>query len=205
MPKWSRAPNRVWVFVSQIDEGEHAAQPLEHVRAPLLVAVQDHLRIALGGEGVAQREQLLAQRLVVVDLAVVGDDQRAVLVVDRLRAAAQVDDAQAAVPQGRMLVDIAALAVGAAMRDDVRHPLQDGTFHINRHVIDETGDTAHGYGAPSSSVSSISSFMVLPGPRPTPILPVSLANSCAVPVSEATPAAWRRAAVQWGSCMTTPV
>jgi hypothetical protein len=73
---------------------EHAVDALEHRGAPLLVAVDDHLGVGVVGlEDVAAGEQLLAQRQVVVDLAVEDDLDAAVLVRHRLvRRRREVDD-----------------------------------------------------------------------------------------------------------------
>ncbi len=124
-------------------EREHAADLLQQVHAPLLIAVQQHFRVAFGGEGVARRDQFLTQRLVIVDLAVEGDDQRAVFVVDGLLAAAEVDDAQPPVPQRGVLVDVMALVIRPAMRDDVGHALEHRALDIDGHVVDESCDTTH--------------------------------------------------------------
>src|SRR5688500_1891863 len=59
---------------------------------------------------------------VVVDLAVVGDPDGVVLVGQRLMAAGEIDDAEAAVAERRVAVDVQAGAVGSAVRDDVAHP-----------------------------------------------------------------------------------
>ena len=60
--------------------------------------------------------ELAAQLAVVVDLAVADQPDRAVGVAQRLLAAFEVDDRQAAMPERRALVVIDAFAVGAAMR-----------------------------------------------------------------------------------------
>ena len=60
----------------------------------LLVEVDDDLGVAVGRQAVAGPQQLAAQLGVVVDLAVEDDDDRAVLVVDRLVAGVEVDDPQ---------------------------------------------------------------------------------------------------------------
>ena len=45
------------------DKGEHAPQLIEKLWAVLLIAVEQHLRVGLGGEHVALLEQLLPQGL----------------------------------------------------------------------------------------------------------------------------------------------
>ena len=84
-------------------EGEHPvqlAQQLGGVAAGLLVAMDEHLRVGVGAEAVALRQQWLAQAEVVVQLAVVREPDRAVLVAERLPALfREVDDGEPAVRQ----------------------------------------------------------------------------------------------------------
>ncbi len=76
-------------------EGEHAVQARHAGRALLLVEVDDRLGVGARAVRVALGLELGAQRLVVVDLAVVGDPDGAVLVGHRLVAGGrQVDDRQ---------------------------------------------------------------------------------------------------------------
>ena len=124
-------------------EGEHASNLLQQFHAPLLIAMQQHLGVAFGGEGVAGLDKLFAKRLIVVDLTVEGDDQRTVLVINRLLAATQIDDAQSAVPQRRMLVDVMPLAVRSTMRDDIGHALEHRALGIDGHIVDESSDSTH--------------------------------------------------------------
>jgi hypothetical protein len=77
-------------------EGEHAPQVADAVLAVLLVEVQDDFHVGAGAEAVARREQPLAQLGAVVDLAVADQRDVAGLVEDRLGAALEIDDAQAA-------------------------------------------------------------------------------------------------------------
>src|SRR5262249_6492140 len=84
--------------------------------APLLVAVDDHLGVGAGAEGVAERFEARAQLGEVVDLAVEHRDDLAVLARHRLVAAREGDDRKAAGPEGRLAVAVEALRVGAAHR-----------------------------------------------------------------------------------------
>ena len=54
------------------DDAEHAAQVVDYVLAPVVVAHHDGLAIALGVEGVAETLELLAQLHVVVDFTIKG-------------------------------------------------------------------------------------------------------------------------------------
>ena len=105
-------------------DGEHAAQPLPEARAPLFVAVHEHLGVAARAEAVACALELVHQLAVVVDLAVLDDGDGPVLVRDRLVAARQVDDRKAARRDPDGAVDVRALRVGAAVVERLRHPPQ---------------------------------------------------------------------------------
>ena len=69
----AREEQRLAVAIPQ-REREHAAEALHARFAPRLPRVDDDLGVAAGAEHVAERCQLRDQRLVVVDLAVVDDD-----------------------------------------------------------------------------------------------------------------------------------
>jgi len=73
-------------------EREHPVQALDHSLAPLLIAMNEHLGVGLGGERVPCGDQLGAKVEVVVDLAVLDDPYGGVFVVDRLVSAIDVDD-----------------------------------------------------------------------------------------------------------------
>src|SRR5688500_8909046 len=75
-------------------EGEHAAQAVHAVIAQFLVEVDDHLRVASGGEAVAPSLELGAQLHVVVDLAVEDHHHAAVLVADGLVARLEIYDGE---------------------------------------------------------------------------------------------------------------
>ena len=97
------------------DEREHAAQPVDDVLAPQVVAGDDRLGVALGRERRRPRRRArLAQLQVVVDLAVEDDPVAAVGVGHRLVAVLDVDERQPveaehgpAVPPGLVLVGAA--------------------------------------------------------------------------------------------------
>lgn len=74
-------------------EGIHAAHALQHVRAAPLIELEQHFAVALAGEHRALGDQLGADRLVIVDLAIEGQHQAAVMVRHWLCAGGrQVDD-----------------------------------------------------------------------------------------------------------------
>src|SRR5437764_159406 len=71
---------------------EHAVEPAGEVGAVLLVEVDEALGVGTGAEDVPPPLERVPQRRLVVDLAVVGNPDRLVLVGHRLRAAGEVDD-----------------------------------------------------------------------------------------------------------------
>ncbi|MNO50300.1 hypothetical protein D3C76_406710 [compost metagenome] len=82
-------------------QGEHAVELGQQGRAPGVVALEQHLGVAVGPEAVAQGLQLLAQFGEVVDGAVEGQRQAQGVVDHRLRRAVrQVHDLQAPMAQG---------------------------------------------------------------------------------------------------------
>ena len=124
------------------NKGKHAAQLL-HKLAPavLLIAVQQHLGVAVRRKGVPRRDKLLAQRLKVVDLAVVDQHKTLVFVVHRLRTVRKVNDAQAAEAERHIRIGIRTRAVRSAVDDQIHHVLHNLTL-----VFDFSGkpdDTAH--------------------------------------------------------------
>ena len=113
------------------DKGKHTAQLGSQCRAVFLIAVDDDLGVAVGLEDMALGLQFGTQIHEVVNFAVEHADNGAVLVVHRLLARGQVNDAQAAEAQrnGRARViaaDVVAFHIGTAVDDAVRHFVQDG-------------------------------------------------------------------------------
>ena len=83
-------------------EGEHPAQLVEHVLATLGPEVEENLRVGVRAEAVARLLEPVADRLVVVDLAVERDHVRAGVPAGHHRLGAvgrEVDDGEPAVPQ----------------------------------------------------------------------------------------------------------
>ena len=113
------------------DKGKHTAQLGSQCRAVFLIAVDDDLGVAVGLEDMALGLQFGTQIHEVVNFAVEHADNGAVLVVHRLLARGQVNDAQAAEAQrnGRARViaaDVVAFHIGTAVDDAIRHFVQDG-------------------------------------------------------------------------------
>ena len=77
--------------------------------------MDDDLGVALGAEDMAERGELGDQLLVVVDLAVVDDDDTSILVPQRLLARREIDDGQPLVAEADSRFDVQAFFVRAAM------------------------------------------------------------------------------------------
>ena len=106
-------------------ERELPVQAAQHPGAPLLVRVHQHFRIAAGAEAMPGGRQLGPQLEVVVDLAVVDDEHRAVFIPEGLRPTGHVDDAEAHVCQADARAGVAPAAVRTPMAQRARHAVQD--------------------------------------------------------------------------------
>ena len=126
-------------------EGEHPAQPLGKLFAPLFVAVDQDLGVAVALEDVALGDELPLEIEEVVDLAVEGDPDGPVLVGHRLRAGrGEIDDRQAPVPESERAFDVDAATVRTAMRDHVGHAGEElAVGGMRRISIQEATDAAH--------------------------------------------------------------
>ena len=113
----------------------------DQVLAVLLVQVDQYLGVAVGGEPVPARDQLLAQLDEVVDLSVEDRRDGAVLVVDGLASAGHVDDGESPHPQRRVGVGVVALSVGPPMSDEAAH--RPYLFGIGRAGGHDSSYTAH--------------------------------------------------------------
>ena len=85
--------------------------------------MEQNLGIAFAGKTVAGAQELTAQLLVVVDLAVESDDQIAVFVFHRLVTGVQIDDGQPSKAHGDVIIQIAPLAIWPTVYDAIRHSL----------------------------------------------------------------------------------
>ncbi len=121
LPTRSRARNSSCVALVPDREGKHAAQVFRTVSAVLIVSVNDRFGVAVGVEGVTEFFEFLAQFEIVVDLAVENDPGGAILVVDGLLPAFQVDDGEAAHGEADRAVDVKTVVVRPAMADRLVH------------------------------------------------------------------------------------
>ena len=111
-------------------EGEHAAQPVEAGRAPPAPGLEQDLGVGGGPEPDPGGRQLSPQRLIVVDLAIVADDQPVLLerLVGRGR---QVDDRQPAMAE----TDLGAVVLPLEDALGIRPAVRDRAQHARQHVI----------------------------------------------------------------------
>jgi len=95
--------------------------PLENVRAPLLVTVDDHFRIGTGAELMPLRLQLRPQLLVIVNFAIENDPDLLLRIRHRLMTARKIDDRQLPETQAKIIIKEIALVIGAPVHDGARH------------------------------------------------------------------------------------
>ena len=132
----------------------------------LLVEVDEHFRVAVCAEAMSLPLQLGAELPVVVDLAVLDDVDRPVLVGDRLVARLEVDDRQPAGGEGGGAVDEETVAVGPAVDERRTHagePLGVG----GPVCADDPADPAHApecSGHPSDGSLSLARYHAAPEP-----------------------------------------
>ena len=110
-------------------DAEHPAQLLCEHRPVLLVEVRQDLGVAAAREAVPAAPQVLTDRGVVVELAVLDRPDRAVLVREGLVPALDVDDAEAACTDRRARRDVRAAVVRATVRHRVGHAVEDVVRH----------------------------------------------------------------------------
>ena len=102
---------------------ELAANALRERQADLLVEVRQDLGVAVAREAVAA-EELAADVLVVVELAVLDGPDGGVLVADRLVAAFHVDDAEPPDAERDSGLEVRAAVVRPAVRHGIGHPIE---------------------------------------------------------------------------------
>ena len=123
------------------DKGEHATQLPGDLSAPLHVAVEHHLGVRGGLEGVAQLLELGAQGLEVINFSVIGQNITPVGAGHGLVAVSQVNDGQAAVGDGAVVIGIVALLVGATVNNGIAHGVKGSD--IRGRAGEKSGKTAH--------------------------------------------------------------
>jgi hypothetical protein len=101
-------------------EAEHPVEPPEARLSQVLVEMEDDLGVAPRPEDVAAR-QLVAEVVVVVDLAVEDEPERPVLVRHGLPAGVRIDDGKPRVTQDDAPLAAHPMAVGPAMGEGRQH------------------------------------------------------------------------------------
>ncbi len=124
-------------------EGEHAAQVLRRVRAPLLVGVDDGLGVAVGAEAVAEVFEPFFKLAEVVDLAVEDDPGGALFVGDGLLPAREVDDGEPPHGEPDVTLEVAPLLVRAAVMDGLVHAAEQRRVRRPPVKVDHADDATH--------------------------------------------------------------
>jgi len=111
-------------------EGKHAAQVLDAIAPILLVQMDNGFGVGGGAIAVPTPLQVSPQVQVVVDFAIVGDPDCAILVAHRLVAGGgEVNDGQTAMAQADGAADPAPLIVRATVTQDTVHLADEGFIH----------------------------------------------------------------------------
>src|SRR6185369_10439411 len=124
-------------------EGKHATQVVRTISAKLIVRVHNRFGVAVGVESVAQLLEFFAQLEIVVDLAVEDDPRAAILIVDGLLSALEVNDGQAAHRQTNGAVHVETVFIRAAMTDSFIHPPQQLLVNRLAVVPNDSCDSTH--------------------------------------------------------------
>ncbi len=125
-------------------KGEHAAESVHACRSPGGMGVQDDFGVGAGDEMIAERDEFLADLLVIEDFPVVDDAAAAVFGKNRLSAGMQIDDAEPAMAEK----DLGGREVTAVIRPAMTQRIGAGDPFalIHRPVIiqiQDAEDTAH--------------------------------------------------------------
>ena len=94
---------------------------MQAVRAFFFIKMNQSFGVAVSAELMSLGDQILAQFLVVVDLAIEDHPDAAILVRDRLMTGAEIDDAEPAHPDAAGTVGVDTFIVGPAVADEVAH------------------------------------------------------------------------------------
>src|SRR5437773_10979475 len=125
-------------------KGEVSVEAIEAGFAPLLIRVDNDLRVRPGAKVVPGPFQFSAQLLKVVQLTVVDEDDRTDLIAHRLVSGrGEVDDSEAAVPQTNRTFHVVIFVIQSTMAQNVDHALeQAGRNRLAVQMID-ADNTAH--------------------------------------------------------------
>ena len=124
-------------------ERVHAIQGPDEIRTFFFVKMDQAFGIGRRAITVPSRQQTGSYLEFIVELAVIGDPDRAVLIGHRLGASFEIDDGEATMPKRHGTVAVEAIAVRASMCQLGRHPDQEVKVGGKAFAIHETGDPAH--------------------------------------------------------------
>src|SRR5271169_737025 len=106
--------------------------------------MDDDLGIAARAKDMTEGRELGHQRLEIVDLAVVDDANRMVLIIDRLIAPSQIDDGEPAVPEPDPRRIVETIAVRATMAENVSHATEQAPVGVaTPAIVKDAGYPAH--------------------------------------------------------------
>src|SRR5579884_2873579 len=122
---------------------EHAVEQLGHSLPGFFIKMNEHFCVAVAGESVPFFDQFSPQGLEVVNLPVEDDLDRPILVGQRLVPSLPVNNAQAAMPERRVLVTEKTRGIRPAVEQTLAHPLHDAAVGRDRIASQVTGDSTH--------------------------------------------------------------
>ena len=115
----------------------------KRARSAFFTQPEQDLGVGLGAKTMAAPFELLAELNVVEDLAVERDPDRFVVVRHRLRAAANVNNAEPGVRESGARLEVHSAGVRAAMMQHRHHVRQDCGDMVVAIPRDDAGDAAH--------------------------------------------------------------
>src|ERR1044072_8671667 len=125
-------------------EGIHSVEPLQQTfDSPFRKSVSQHFRIAPALERVAMLFQLPAQLAIIVNLAILKNDDLTFAAEERLSAAFNVNDREPSHSHPDRAVEIMPFAVGAALDHRVAHGGEQLRRHVTGNCINQSDYAAH--------------------------------------------------------------
>ncbi len=106
--------------------------------------MNQHLDVGFGAKAMALLLQFTSQREVIEDLAIATEDQRSILVEQRLITRFEIDYFQAPRPHARVWLDKVTAWIRPAVHERARHGVEDAFFNAPGAMeIDVTNYPAH--------------------------------------------------------------
>ena len=131
-----------FLFLVPDDKGEHTTQLLQQCCAVFLIAVNQNFGVGLCCKLVSFFDQRLTNGLVVINFAIEEQGKIAICTVKRLCAGiGYVNDAQATVTKGDVLVNVSAFCIRPSMFDSVQHFLKNRIGIVD--MVCKTGKSTH--------------------------------------------------------------